>query len=134
MRKRPARSFFERLAFRLSVGIPAGVLLFVLVALIVSSVGIVDLGVPGSLEDRLLGAIAPVIYGAIVATLAAGVTWRILRRQIKAIAIQNNFLLCTHCRAPLKSPEEEGACPNCGKHFEAAEVRKLWRAEYYVYL
>lgn len=130
-RKRPARSFFERLALRLSVGIPAGVLLFVFVALIASLVGGL---VPGSLEDRLLGAIAPVIYSAIIPTLAAGLTWLTIRRKIKAITIQNDFLLCTHCRAPLKSAEEEGACPNCGKHFEAAEVRKLWRAEYYVYL
>ncbi len=135
-RKRPARSFFERLVVRLFVGIPAGVLLFVFVALIPSLVGaVVDNGglVPESLEDRLLGAIAPVVYSAIVPTLAAGLTWLIIRRKIKAIAIQNDFLLCTHCRAPLKSPEEEGACPNCGKHFEAAQVRKLWRAEYYVY-
>ena len=58
------------------------------------------------------------------------VLWLLRRRARKRLAAAD-FLLCPKCDYPLNHLGASGQCPECGKPFTAAQVRRTWRRCHY---
>lgn len=59
----------------------------------------------------------------------AGLVVFALKRRILRAARASNFRTCKHCTYDLREIEEPGPCPECGRAFNAGELRVYWETQ-----
>jgi predicted RNA-binding Zn-ribbon protein involved in translation (DUF1610 family) len=96
-----------------------------LLALCLPWVGGAWSAVSGAATGVLIGIVA-----AILAMLTHHAAWRRARADLRG----HRWLRCPSCRQPLDRRQSAGVCPECGRPWRRAEVRRTWRRRYAVHL
>lgn len=70
------------------------------------------------------------LIASLVLSLLAFAVWSVLWTRAKREVQRLHFRLCPNCRYDLSACQPDGLCPECGRAYTDADLRRIWRAAY----